>query len=224
MKNKAGGYSRTILRGLRLGEISAVDNPAQEHATLTIVKRADDVAPVEISDEFAKASFEEALRQIKTEEAMAEAFSRFWRLNDALRTAIKQILMDPKEQNPIQAVRAAAQAYVEKIEGMARAAVQAVLGAQADVNDDAYKAAVEKAIESGAVDAEFVKAHVAGSTGSRTQEESMDKKEQEALEKRAADAEARAQKAEAIAGMTPAVRKYYDGLAEAAQTEFLKKD
>ena len=86
--------SKNIMRRFKINELSAVDNPAQVHAKMTIMKRAT-AAPSLIAIAFAKYvgtedgahTFEEVLAENKFSEAI-------WPMCDALTQAIRSILGD----------------------------------------------------------------------------------------------------------------------------------
>lgn len=235
--------AKNIMRRFRIGEISAVDRPAQVGATALLMKRADG-DPVE---NFAKATFRQHLESsqldAKFSRAFYEAFDGIYTVNDAFREALKDQYNDREET---------ARQYVEAVADLARRAVEATSGlAKSDTpNPSVIKAAIEAAIveAQGETDmpianrTQLVAAITKFQTSGGTQAE-IDAIKTAATTLNAEDAlpatgvlakaaapidtaalVARVEKAERLAALTPDVRKFYDGLADdAARDAFLAK-
>jgi hypothetical protein len=133
--------AKNIMRRFRIGEISGVDNPAQEGARVLLIKRADPDA----GEEFCKATFREALESAQLEarfsRAFYDAFDGLWTINDALREALRDRYNDREET---------VRQYLETVADLARRAVEATAGlekADAVPDETIIKAAILAAID-----------------------------------------------------------------------------
>jgi len=113
---------RRVMRSFKMGEISGVDDPAQEGARVILHKRAPD-APACPAEAFVKASFRQVFDDSMMErrfcDAFYTAFEGKWQADEALQEALKDAY-----QNSEDTVRA----YVEEIARMATAAAEATRG------------------------------------------------------------------------------------------------
>jgi hypothetical protein len=118
---------KNIMRKLKIGEISGVDRPAQAGAKAVLMKRAD--APT-VSDNYAKATFDEALLQTRIDEVMCDAFQDLWRTNEALREAVKSTLTDANVTDKVAAVRTIVGQYTAEVSRMAEQAAQSAVNSE----------------------------------------------------------------------------------------------
>lgn len=108
---------KRILRKFRMDEISGVDGMAQEGATVVLMKRDGE-------DELAKTMFNEALEGLELQEDIDEALREQWKLNEALRTSIREIVGDKdKYPDPMKAVRESLSEFAEAVSGMVETVV-----------------------------------------------------------------------------------------------------
>ena len=245
-KGKKWGTKRRKMTSFKMGEISAVDVPAQEGARVTLIKSA----PVADDDclAFAKVSFKEALNDKlwdrKFSDAFYAAFDDIWTLNDAFREALKDQYQSDEEtvRQYIQAVAEKAQAAVEATRGLSKSSSSVTSTIKKAVFDAAndlelpskenemfktlaeLKAAITKFAKDGGDAAEIKKIRKSAV-------------ELDAIEELPADGDLAIAPAAAVDNtenetlkrkvavleMSTDVRKHYDGLSEDDQTAFLTK-
>lgn len=125
------GVVRRIMEKFRMSEISAVDTPAQAHARMTIMKRADG-RPKDISkalksvcDDLAKAGFQvpvdtddgaRSFEELLTESVPQKFFDDFYSATDALRTSITSILQDESVPDKAPLITTSLQQFADFIE------------------------------------------------------------------------------------------------------------
>lgn len=113
---------RRVMRSFKMGEISGVDDPAQEGARVLLHKRAPEV-PACPAEAFIKSSFQQEFDDSMMErrfcQAFYTAFDGKWEADEALQEALKDAY-----QNSEETVRA----YVAEIARMATAAAEATRG------------------------------------------------------------------------------------------------
>lgn len=230
------------LRNLRIREVSFCRTGMNQHAVVAIYKSADS-DPVE---DFAKATFREALESSQMEarfsRAFYEAFDGIYTVNDAFREALKDRYNDREET---------AKQYVEAVAELARRAVEATTGlAKSDSPDtDIIKAAITAAIEEAGEDPMLIKnktelaaaiAKFQKSGGTQAEIDAIKAAATTlnaedilpadgALAKAGGDSaalaalQARLDKSDKIAALSGDVRKFYDTLPAADQDTFLAK-
>jgi hypothetical protein len=136
---------RRIMHSMKLAEISGVDNPAQEGARVTLMKRAPGLpAPSgDAADQFIKMSFQQAMDESLMErrfcQVFYEAFDGIYAANEAFRTALKDQYANSEET---------VRQYVEEVARVARETAEATktLTKGQGVDSIAAKNAVETAI------------------------------------------------------------------------------
>ena len=240
---------RRIMRSFKMGEISGVDEPAQEGARIVMMKRAPDPAAPALNDTplvIAKAMFAEVFAEEKTEQVVCRAFydamDDRWLADSSFQEALKSGSGDEeisKEQ------------YLAAVRQMAENAVASVRAARSGSapDDETMKSSVAKAV--GDAKPSFAK-HVKEQPMFKTLAElqaaiakytSGDRTVSKAdLRKAAIDLDAvtsltgdlsfvpatdpaieTLKRENAELKLTPDVRKHYDGLDDAAKTTFLAK-
>lgn len=132
-----------ILSKLTISELSGVDNPCQEHARVSIMKRA---PRTKRPHTIAKATFQEALEgqliTSKVNEAFYSTFDGMWERNDAFRTALTDELADGGDG------ATASDAYVASVKALVESAVAAARDAGSAATDaDLTKAFTDAATE-----------------------------------------------------------------------------
>ena len=234
--------ARRILRRIRLDKIAAVDAPCQQYATVGIVKRAPE-GPLAIH----KATFEETLEAQLVSDRVSEAFYRafdgLWQRNNAFREALTDEIADGGDGGT------ASEAYLASVRDLVETAVEAARNAGDKPTDEAIEKAIENALVAKFSPEETVMLKITDKAGLTAAIEKFDPAKSPVadvatIQKAAKDlgaedllpaegplakakdestALAKAERRIAVLEMPEAIRKHYDGLDEAGQTEFLAK-
>lgn len=196
---------RTIMRRFQLNEISAVDRPAQEHARVAILKRADPVA--DQMDPIIKRAFSDSKRKELADSGKALPDGSF------------PIETEADLHNAISAVGRAKDGAKAKAHIISRANAMGMKGALPDgwVSKSSQESTMDKELRKSlglaedAPEAEVVKALIA----------KADKAE--ADKKKAEDDAKEAKKAAAVSDLSDSEKSHYNGLGDSAKDTFLAK-
>lgn len=110
---------KKIMHKFRMKEISAVDGMAQAPAKMVLMKR-----DTEDPEDLAKTMFNEALEGLELQEDIDEALREMWKLNEALRRSIRDIVEDKETYpDPMQAVRESLQEFSSAVSSMIEGAI-----------------------------------------------------------------------------------------------------
>lgn len=241
---------KKIMRSFKIDEISAVDNPCQVGAKVVLTKRAPDEPYTDDVQSFAKVSFKQALEETTMErkfaDAFYESFDGLWTVNDAFREALKDAYQDSEEtlRQYIEEVTRIARAALEKTKSLTKGAEidsnaiqQAMAKAGAELvetrkeqqmpkitNKAELTAAIAKFEKDGGTNADI--AAIAKAASDLGHEDLLPDTGALAKSKDAdeiAKLQARLDKRDKVDALDTDTRKYYDGLAEDAQDDFLAK-
>lgn len=236
---------RRRLTSIRLDKIAAVDQPCQEHATVALIKRAP--PSPQGAQAIAKATFQEALEGNMiagaVNEAFFDSFDGLWERNDAFRSALTDELAAGGDGTTASA------AYVASVKALVDEAVASARTAGATAADTtgvdkAFTNAVEKWLAANAKEQTMKittkamlkaavaafnpetspAAHIGIIRKAATDLGAEDELPSDGLLAKAAPAtDPVLVRKVAILEMPADVRKHFDGLDEAAQTDFLAK-
>lgn len=196
---------------LILKEISSVDNPAQPHATMSIMKRHDPLAEtikkyygdVATNNRDNIKDFAQLLNLRDKDNKLWKAREELWPVMDAFRETVNNIVVDPN---------LSLDAKMAQIESNVNSFVAAVRDKVPDVEEELTKF--------------FKDAGFSGKNPTDNQEkpvsDTLEKKVEE-LTKALETAQAEAKVAKAVAGLSDVEKAHYEGLDEKAQGEFLAK-
>jgi len=126
--------AKRVLHQFKLRELAAVDSPAQKGAVAVLLK-------MDRSDEgYAKAAFDVALTELNLQQAVSDAVSETWTLNDALRESISEIVDNPdRYPDPRKAIKESVQSYANAVSTMVQDVIAQLEGkslGKADKTED----------------------------------------------------------------------------------------
>ncbi len=167
---------KNIMRDFVIHELSAVDYPAQEHAKMTMMKRADPFAKLAKLDMPEARGFAQLLAENEARAKCWEAEQKLWPLFTALRESLSSIAVDPAIGTP---------AKLTRVQESVRQFIEALRQEWPDVAEEVEK--IAKASPDAADMAAFIKAGVSGvaSEGDNLMAEDVNKVA--TLEKQVAD-------------------------------------
>jgi hypothetical protein len=112
MAYKGDKTKKGKMRKFRVSEISPVDRPAMSPALAVLMKNVDE-------SELVKATFAEALTELKLEDKIRDILSEQFTLNEALRLSFRSIVEDKETYpNPVEAVKQSLQEFATAVIGM----------------------------------------------------------------------------------------------------------
>lgn len=195
---------------LKLTEISSVDNPAQPHATMSIMKRHDPLAETikkyygEIVREREPIkNFDELLNLRDKENKLWKAREELWPIMDAFRETVNNIVVD---------VNLSLDSKMAQIESNVNSFVAAVREKVPDVEEELTKFFKQAGFSS-----------INPTDNTENQPVSDLEKTVKELETKLAKAEAEATVAKAVSTLTDVEKAHYNTLDDAGKTEFLAK-